>query len=99
MRFKGFRNSKLLTSKLRNDDGEEIRFKGFHNLKLLTLKLRNNDEEEISMIKYKVPSKYKGAVESIFNRSIKDTRDGYCIIPGLYMAKKVDKRIKDAVKH
>ena len=75
-----------------------MRFKGFRNSKLLTSKLRNNDEEEISMIKYKVPSKYKGAVEGIFNRSIKDT-NGYCIIPGLYMAKKVDKRIKDAVKH
>ena len=37
MRFKGFRNSKLLTSKLRNDDGEEIRFKGFRNLKLLSI--------------------------------------------------------------
>ena len=72
-------------------------FKGFYNLKLLKSILKSNDEEEISMIKYRVPSEYKGAVESIFNRSIKDT-NGYCIIPGLYMAKKVDKRIKDAVK-
>lgn len=74
-------------------------FKGFHNLKLLKSILRDNDEEEISMIKYKVPSEYKGTVESIFNRSMKDAKDGYCIIPGLYMAKEVDKRIKDAVKH
>lgn len=73
-------------------------FKGFHNLKLLKSILRDNDEEEISMIKYKVPSEYKGTVENIFNRSMKDA-NGYCIIPGLYMAKKVDKRIKDAVKH
>ena len=76
-----------------------MRFKGFYNLKLLKSILKSNDEEEISMIKYRVPSEYKGAVESIFNRSMKDTKDGYCIIPGLYMAKKVDKRIKDAVKH
>lgn len=74
-------------------------FKGFYNLKLLKSILGNNDEEEISMIKYKVPSEYKGTVESIFNHGVKGTRDGYCIIPGLYMAKKVDKRIKDAVKH
>lgn len=99
MRFKGFRNSKLLTSKLKSNDEEQVRFKGFYNLKLLKSILRNNDEEEISMTKYKVPSEYKGTIESIFNRSIKDTKNGYCIIPGLYMAKKVDKRIKDAVKH
>ena len=74
-------------------------FKGFHNLKLLKSILRDNDKEEISMIKYKVPSEYKGTIESIFNHGIKDTRDGYCIIPGLYMARKVDKRINDAVKH
>lgn len=74
-------------------------FKGFHNLKLLKSILRDNDKEEISMIKYKVPSEYKGTVENIFNHGIKDTRDGYCIIPGLYMARKVDKRINDAVKH
>ena len=73
-------------------------FKGFYNLKLLKSILKSNDEEKISMIKYRVPSEYKGAVESIFNRSIKDT-NGYCIIPGLYMDNKTDNRIKDAVKH
>ena len=46
MCFKRFRNSKLLTSKLRNDDGEEIRFKGFRNPKLLSiLKERKKADE------------------------------------------------------
>lgn len=46
MRFKRFRNSKLLTSKLRNNDEEQIRFKGFRNPKLLSiLKERKKTDE------------------------------------------------------
>lgn len=46
MRFKGFHNSKLLTSKLRNNDEEQIRFKGLRNPKLLSiLKERKKADE------------------------------------------------------
>ena len=46
MRFKGFRNSKLLTSKLRSNDEEQVRFKGFRNSKLLSiLKERKKTDE------------------------------------------------------
>lgn len=46
MRFKGFRNPKLLTSKLKNNDEEQIRFKRFRNPKLLSiLKERKKADE------------------------------------------------------
>ena len=58
----------------------------FHNLKLLKSILKENYN------KIKPKDEYEGNRETISTHK-------NCILPGIYMDKKIDKRIKDAVKH